>query len=54
MGLVMPGDVVFANQIEKEVGKADVYQVIMPTSTDEIFNFILDPQGLINATDGAE
>ena len=49
----MPGDVVFANQIEKEVGKADVYQVIMPTSTDEIFNFILGPQGLINATDGA-
>lgn len=33
--------------------KTDVYQVVMPTETEGIFDFILDPQGLINATDGA-
>lgn len=33
--------------------KTDVYQVVMPTETEGIFDFILDPQGLINATGGA-
>lgn len=35
------------------VVKTDIYQVVMPTNTDGVFDFILDPQGLINATDGA-
>ncbi len=33
--------------------KTDIYQVILPTNTVGIFDFILDPQGLINKTDGA-
>lgn len=33
--------------------ETDLYQVVMPTDTDGIFDFILDPQGLINETDGA-
>lgn len=33
--------------------KTDIYQVILPTDTKGIFDFILDPQGLINKTDGA-
>lgn len=33
--------------------KKDIFQVDMPINTDNVFNFILDPQGLINATDGA-
>lgn len=32
--------------------KTDIYQVILPTETDGIFDFILDPQGLINKTGG--
>ena len=33
--------------------KQDIYQVILPTVTDDVFDFIIDPQGLINKTDGA-
>lgn len=33
--------------------KTDIYQVILPTNTKGIFDFILDPQGLINKTNGA-
>lgn len=33
--------------------KTDIYQVILPTNTTGIFDFILDPQGLINKTNGA-
>lgn len=33
--------------------KQDIYQVVLPTVTDDMFNFIIDPQGLINKTDGA-
>ncbi len=33
--------------------KTDIYQVILPTNTAGIFDFILDPQGLINKTNGA-
>lgn len=33
--------------------KKDIYQVVMPTVREGVFDFILDPQGLINATDGA-
>lgn len=33
--------------------KQDIYQVILPTVTDDVFNFIIDPQGLINKTNGA-
>lgn len=31
----------------------DIYQVVMPTSAEGIFDFILDPQGLINETKAA-
>ena len=33
--------------------KQDIYQVVLPTVTDEMFDFIIDPQGLINKTDAA-
>lgn len=33
--------------------ETDIYQVVMPTDTDGIFDFILDPQRLINKTNGA-
>lgn len=33
--------------------ETDVYQVMMPTVSEGAFDFILDPQGLINETDGA-
>lgn len=33
--------------------KTDIFQIVMPTDTEGVFNFILDPQGLINKTDGA-
>lgn len=33
--------------------KTEIYQVILPTDTKGIFDFILDPQGLINKTGGA-
>ncbi len=33
--------------------KQDIYQVVLPTVTDNMFNFIIDPQGLINKTEGA-
>lgn len=33
--------------------ETDIYQVVMPTGTDGTFDFILDPQRLINATNGA-
>ena len=33
--------------------KQDIYQVMLPTVTDNMFDFIIDPQGLINKTDGA-
>ena len=33
--------------------ETDVCQVVMPANTEGIFDFILDPQGLINETDGA-
>lgn len=31
----------------------DIFQIVLPTSADDVFDFILDPQGLINETDGA-
>lgn len=33
--------------------ETDIYQVVMPTETEGIFDFILDPQRLINETNGA-
>ncbi len=33
--------------------ETNVYQVMMPTVSEGAFDFILDPQGLINETDGA-
>lgn len=33
--------------------KQDIYQVVLPTVTEDMFNFIIDPQGLINKTEGA-
>lgn len=43
------------NQIEnaKVNVETDVYEVIMPTVPEGVFDFILDPQGLINETNGA-
>lgn len=46
------GSVTGVGEVEGSV-KTDVYQVILPTDTQGIFDFILDPQGLINKTDGA-
>lgn len=31
----------------------DIYQVVMPTNAEGVFDFILDPQGLINETGAA-
>ena len=31
----------------------DVYEVVLPAVTDEIFDFIIDPYGLLNHTNGA-
>lgn len=33
--------------------RQDIYQVELPTATDDMFDFIIDPQGLINKTNGA-
>lgn len=41
-----------AGEVEGSV-QQDIYQVILPTVTDDMFDFIMDPQGLINKTDGA-
>lgn len=60
MGLSMSA---FAQGLEKDdktgVGgvegtvNQDIYQVILPTVADSAFDFIIDPQGLINKTGGA-
>lgn len=60
MGLSMS---VYAQGLKKEdkigVGgvegsvNQDIYQVKLPTVADSVFNFIIDPQGLINKTGGA-
>lgn len=42
----------YINKLTADV-ETDIYQVIMPTEMDGIFDFILDPQGLINETNGA-
>lgn len=39
-------------EIEGNV-KENIYQVVLPTVANEVFDFIIDPQGLINKTDGA-
>lgn len=39
--------------MEEDNDKSDVVRVILPTDAIEIFDFILDPQGLIQATNGA-
>lgn len=39
-------------EIEGNV-KENIYQVVLPTIANEAFDFIMDPQGLINKTDGA-
>ena len=39
-------------EIEGNV-KENIYQVVLPTVANEAFDFIIDPQGLINKTDGA-
>lgn len=46
------GSEIGIGEVEGSV-KTDVYQVVLPTNTKGIFDFILDPQGLINKTDGA-
>lgn len=42
-----------AAEKEKEDINTDIYQVDMPMNTKGVFDFILDPQGLINKTDAA-
>lgn len=37
----------------KKSAPADVQKVVLPANTDKVFDFILDPQQLINETDGA-
>lgn len=46
------GSEVGIGEIEGSV-KTDIYQVVLPTNTAGVFDFILDPQGLINKTNGA-
>lgn len=53
----------FAQELEKEgktgvggvegVVNQDIYQVVLPTVTDDMLDFIIDPQGIINKTGGA-
>lgn len=43
-----------AEQMESEKAiNTNVFQVVMPTNTDGIFDFILDPESLINQTNAA-
>lgn len=56
---VLAEEIVEQQQNEVGIGKVegnvneDIYQVILPTITDKTFDFIMDPQGLINKTNGA-
>lgn len=46
------GDVVGKGEIEGCV-QEDIYKVVLPTVAEDTFDFIIDPQGLINRTNGA-
>lgn len=46
------GSEIGVGEVEGSV-KTDIYQVVLPTDTKGIFDFILDPQGLINKTNAA-
>lgn len=51
--MMLPSLPVSASGDEMEDVNTNVYQVDLPMNTDGIFDFILDPQGLINKTDAA-
>ena len=51
--MMLPSLPVSASGDEMEDANTNVYQVDLPMNTDGIFDFILDPQGLINKTDAA-
>lgn len=38
---------------EAKAGRGDVFQVMFPTDTEDVFDFIMDPQELIRMTDAA-
>lgn len=46
------GDETGVGEVEGSV-QQDIYQVVLPTVTEDMFDFIIDPQGLINKTGGA-
>lgn len=46
------GDEIGVGQVEGSVD-TDIYQVALPTVKESTFDFIMDPQGLINKTNGA-
>ena len=54
-GLMMSGSLFMAPDLAGEVRaeEEDVFQVLFPTDTDHVFDFIMDPQGLICMTDAA-
>lgn len=51
-GRLGEGNEIGAGALEGSVD-TDIYQVVLPTVNNETFNFIIDPQGLINKTNGA-
>ncbi len=53
-GLMMSGSFFMAPNLAEEVQaeEDDVFQVLFPVNTDHVFDFIMDPQGLIGKTDG--
>lgn len=46
------GNAVASGEVEDFV-KTDVFKVVLPTSADSTFKFVMDPQGLINKTNAA-
>lgn len=51
--MMLPSLQAEASEKEKEEINTSIYQVDMPANTEGIFDFILDPQGLIDKTDAA-
>ena len=53
MGRVMASEPETAEPGAKQVAEGDIFQVIFPSDTDHVFDFIMDPQKLISQTDAA-
>ncbi|MCI8585917.1 MAG: hypothetical protein HFI92_08470, partial [Lachnospiraceae bacterium] len=53
MGRVMASQPETAEPGAKQVAEGDIFQVIFPSDTDHVFDFIMDPQKLISQTDAA-